>query len=130
MKKFKGLVFLILLGCGGGEERSAVEEKKAEVMKIHDAAMERLGEMAQIKSELQTLRETADSLQLTHIDSAIMQLEDAHHRMFDWMHRYNGMYVDTAHADTVLRYLDEQMKEIKIVDEKINNSISNGKKLH
>ena len=49
--------------------------------------------------------------------------------MWDWMHNYHAEIVDTSKVEKALIYLKDQYNSVKIVEEKINESLKNGKKL-
>lgn len=128
MYKFIFIVFAFLIACSLPKKDTKVESKKKEVMEIHDIAMDKMGEMMSIKKKLKS-HQTEDSLQQIKINSAIKDLEAADKLMWDWMHNYHHEIVDTSKTDEALKYLDNQYKSVKIVEEKINSSIKNGKEL-
>ena len=132
------LFFTILYSCGkkdsnsvpnessNNTERKVVEEKKEIVMRIHDEAMEKMGAMAQLKSELKS-KITSDSLNIDSLKQAILYLEEADKIMWDWMHNYHNEIVDTSSIPIALDYLKDQHQKVLIVEEKINSSLTYGK---
>lgn len=108
--------------------RKEVEIKKAQVMEIHDIAMEKMGVMSQLKTELK-IKLTDDSIQNISLNTSINELIGADKLMWDWMHGYKGTIVDTSTVEKAMEYLEMQHEKVLIVEEKINTSIKNGKSL-
>ena len=108
-------------------ERPEVESKKAEVMAIHDFAMEKMGEMVKLKAALKEKK--IDSTQTKVINQAIQDLEDADKLMWDWMHGYKAQIVDTSSTEIALEYLVDQKIKVDIVNIKIKESLKNGYEL-
>lgn len=127
---YKILIILgfFLFSCTDAENRSKVEEKKKSVMEIHDIAMEKMSDMVKLKSKLKSKLNT-DTSNIDELKKVILDLEDADKLMWDWMHNYHSEIVDTSKIENAMHYLDEQYKSVKIVEEKINESIKNGEAL-
>lgn len=122
------VTMLFLFGCSTAENRDAVQKKHSEVMEIHDIAMEKMGEMAKLKKELKS-NLNSDSTNAEKLQIAIENLEIADKVMWDWMHNYHQEIVDTSNVEAALKYLEKQYGDVKVVEEKINTSLKNGKDL-
>lgn len=86
-------------------------------MAIHDEAMPRMDEMAQLKRKLRKIQTelVADSsemalLTLTGIDNAILRLEAGEKAMFDFMANYKVPQPD-MNSDSALVYLEIKKEE-------------------
>lgn len=122
------VTMLFLFGCSTAENRDVVQKKQAEVMVIHDIAMEKMGAMVTLKKELKE-KLKSDSTNTENLQTAIKELEIADKVMWDWMHNYHQEIIDTSSVENAVNYLEDQFKDVKIVEEKINSSLKNGKDL-
>jgi len=128
MNKFLAISFIFLMACESDKEKSALATKKNEVMKVHDDAMDKMGELTQLSKKLSSKLQE-DSAQNEVISKAIADLEEAEELMWNWMRGYKYKIVDTSAVDKAMEYLLIQEEKIKIVEEKINTSIQNAKEL-
>lgn len=108
---------LWLLAACTDPKQELITTEKAAVMAIHDEAMPRMDEMAQLKRQLRKMQTLAlaDSTvaaknSLTKIDAAIHQLEAGEKAMFDFMANYKVPQPD-MHSDSALAYLEIKKTE-------------------
>lgn len=130
------LAFMVFLGCNTPSSKSDNEKLQSndelfdEVMKIHDEAMVRMGELNQTKRGLAEHRVNVDSADVlfAEISSTIEFLESADEAMFDWMAKFKDPrgQLDEVNARSALM---EEYQKVKIVDSLIDVSITKGKEL-
>jgi len=118
------LLPLLLNGCQ--DHRSAENERiRKEIIRVHDEAMEKIGYMYELETELQTIGNhagTPDKKQEV-IELAIANLQRANRSMFDWMHQYQTLAVSKEiSSDT--QYRVEQLQKIEEVQLLTINAIS------
>lgn len=127
--------FLLAAGCKGSGEKEAVNLLYDQVMNEHDEIMPKMGELMSLKKNLATL---ADSLKSVGSDEAQVQaeeleasaaiLENSHQGMMSWMREFNNNFEGMA-QDEVIRYLEEQKRQISEVGVMTDESISKARKL-
>jgi hypothetical protein len=144
----KKVVFVFLIGlahlfiwssCGGGscckhaaqgtenEDRSAVWGPDSalyrQVMRVHDDAMAKMGEVARRRQALKAHEAVADR-QKTASD-AIFLLRKADDGMMDWMHAFHSDPSEVAAASDQERtaYLQAELQKISRVAHDIDHSI-------
>ena len=126
------LIILISLGqwtgtsCSNGEMRKN-EQLREEIITVHDAAMEKIGYMYQLEVKLRTLA-ARNREHKKDIEEAMDKLKQADTMMFDWMHQYQTLAVDSNLAKDTL-YRLQQLKMISEVQLLTNVSIKLSEKL-
>jgi hypothetical protein len=105
----------------------AVEEKRSEVMKVHDAIMPEIGTIMNLKKQLKEKAsamdstQSADKEQLDSIYFSIEQLEAADEAMMQWMRTYKDP-ADNVSKEEAIEYLELKEEEILEVKEKMKES--------
>ena len=130
--RYLTLVILISLGqwagtsCSNGEMHKN-EQLREEIITVHDAAMEKIGYMYQLQVQLQTL--DAQNVEYKkNIEEAMDKLKQADTMMFDWMHQYQTLAVDSDLAKDTL-YRQQQLQMIANIQQLTNESIHLSEKL-
>ena len=124
------LMIMSLVYCSGDGRRSKAEALEKEVMDIHNKVMPLMGEVARLKDELEKRKEGLDSLaedQIQAIDNLILELTAANEGMMGWMRDYSGDFAEMEKKE-IQQYLDDQMQEIKGVEDRIARAIETAKK--
>ena len=104
-----------------------VEEKRSEVMAIHDEIMPRMGTLMNLKKQLKEKAAAMDSTQsvdkeqLVSIQASIEQLEVADEAMMQWMRTYKDP-ADSVSQQKAMEYLELKEKEIIEVKEIMQES--------
>ncbi len=144
MKRILSLVAIIaisfnLVSCDGEAKKQAeqIESLKAEVMKIHDDAMAKMGDLGTLAAELEqqtaamkndtTLMSdsTAIATQLTTYDNAITAINDAKSGMMEWMNSFKAPADEASFEEKMAFYQEEKDKVITVMED-INASLENG----
>ena len=116
--KYYFYLLILIISCKGNIE--TVDVSREEVMKIHDDAMARMGEISNAVSELSELSKyNADSIK---IRALIQDVESAEEGMMVWMEQYKQ-----PDSDLEVFYAKEKDK-IEVVANDINKSLENAKK--
>ncbi|WP_235296210.1 hypothetical protein [Portibacter marinus] len=97
-----------------------LEQQRAEVMKIHDDAMARMGEIQNAVKDLKEM--PVDSAEQKQVDGLILALEDAEEGMMLWMERYSEPKTE------IEQFYRDQKEKIQIVADDIDESIARAKK--
>jgi hypothetical protein len=108
-------------------------ELEEKVMAVHDEVMPKMGQIKSLKKQLGAAKDSLarqnpanDSL-IQVLQSRIEALEQADRAMWDWMHQYK---VPTHEEDSVIMaYLEDEMKRVTEVRDKMLQSIEQGKTL-
>ena len=103
------------------------EQLREEIITVHDAAMEKIGYMYQLQVQLQTL-EAQNGEHKKNIQEAMDKLKQADTMMFDWMHQYQTLAVDSDLAKDTL-YRQQQLQMIANIQQLTNESIKLSEKL-
>ena len=104
-----------------------VEEKRSEVMAIHDEIMPRMGTLMNLKKQLKEKAAAMDSTQsidqeqLVSIQASIEQLEVADEAMMQWMRTYKDPADSVSHEEAI-EYLELKEQEIIEVKEVMQES--------
>lgn len=136
------LSVLILSSCSqnasekkeAAEDLGPVEEKRSEVMAIHDEIMPRMGTLMNLKKQLRQRAAVMDSTQeidkeqLVSIQASIEQLETADEAMMQWMRTYKDP-ADSVSEKEAVEYLELKEQEILEVKEKMQESEAAAKAL-
>lgn len=117
---FTALLALLLASCSNVNE---VEKLKAEVMEVHDEVMPEMGNLMNLKKRLKDKIAYSDSIgeSTEELDQVVHNLEGADEAMMEWMRNYKDPSSEMT-KDQALKYLNEKMKSIKEVKQKINSS--------
>lgn len=119
-------VFLVISACTNEQtrENNRLREK---IIEVHDQAMEKIGYMYELEITLQTISKP-ESVQKKSIDDAISRLQKANTLMFDWMHQYQTLAVDTEpEVDNTYRH--QQLVLIREVQRLTDESIERAETL-
>lgn len=127
------LMILLLAGCGETEKPTNTgntidnDQLFSEVMKIHDEAMARMGELNTLKRELQSEQMKVDSTSRLYdsLTSLVLQLERADEGMFNWMGEFKDPRTSLSQENAKV-YLEGQLNMVNKVADDIDNSISAG----
>jgi hypothetical protein len=131
-------VIAILANCsnnkGQDEAGAAVEQGdiglEADVNRIHDEVMPRMGELYKLKKKLQE-RDAASSTtpsEREKINAAILKLDSAYDGMMNWMHQYKPE--DHQEKEGQAReYLEGELEKIKKVKSDMLTAIETGKNI-
>ena len=97
-----------------------------EVMRVHDEAMARMGEIYELKGQIEELRlEIQDTNKIVLSQTLVASLEKADEGMMDWMAKFR---IPENAEDTQLKaYFAEEQKKVDIVNRDINNAIADAK---
>lgn len=140
------VVFLILslavINCGktahdehhDHDDMEATEENASqalldEVDKIHDEAMQKMGDVRKLREELKKSIENSSDLvdeKKKEIESKIAKLDSAYNGMMDWMHKFHPE-IDSLDEEAYREYLEEQMEKAKKVRNDILEAIERAK---
>lgn len=100
-------------------EQIEINEKHDEIMVIHDEVMPLMKDIYQLKKELKKAPEEEA------VQNLIKSLEDADEAMMDWMAGYDK---PSTSDNNYKAYLDQQMVDVKEMQEVMLSSIDNAKK--
>ena len=132
-----GSLWLLFAACTNDHQhqnsQSNYNELEEKVMAVHDEVMPKMGQMKVLKKQLGAAKDSLarqkpanDSL-IQILQSRIEALEQADRAMWDWMHQYK---VPTHEDDSaIVAYLEDEMKRVTEVKEKMLQSIEQGKSL-
>lgn len=116
------------------EAPSPVEQKRSEVMAIHDEIMPGMGTLMNLKKQLKEKAAAMDSAkgidkeQLDAIRTSIEQLKIADEEMMQWMRTYKDP-ADSVSEKEAIAYLELKEQEIHEVKEKMQESEAAAKAL-
>ena len=107
----------------------SLDSQYAEVMRIHDEAMPRMGQVNDLKRRLEQQLSGMDSTtaKWDSVRYFVEKLEAADEGMFEWMAAFKDPR-ENQEADKAREYLDEEIERVKKVAEDINQSIEEGKR--
>ncbi len=126
---------LLLASCKNKEEKRDTTEltQMERVMAVHDEVMPKMGTIGKLVSQLEA---KPDSLKSTPpYQTAIKDLKDAHDYMMTWMVDFNKRFDhDEAMKGKELSeqkkiWLNEEEEKVKVMRDKVINSIKNAKAL-
>lgn len=146
MKKILTLVAAIAIAfqfvaCDNTAQENAQKEEalKTEVMKIHDDAMAKMGEVGtehdRLVAQLDAMK--ADSVMAsdsnfaataTQYQTAISSLEEAKAVMMEWMNNFAAPADEVAHEEK-MTYLEAEKVKVVEVNDKMDASIATAKEL-
>jgi peptidoglycan hydrolase CwlO-like protein len=91
-------------------ETSPVEEARENVMALHDEVMAKMNTMGKLRSELGTMQDTLNPI--AEIDSAIVNLQNAHDDMMNWMGDFQDIESQTDDESAILKYYNEEYQKM------------------
>ena len=98
-----------------------------QVMKVHDDAMARMGEIYEVKRTIEDLSNSIeDSIQLVEAKEIITSLEMADEGMMQWMAAFR--IPDDVSNASLESYFFEEQKKVNIVSNSINEAIDKANK--
>jgi hypothetical protein len=93
-----------------------------EVMKVHDEAMAKMGEMIELKNQIKSLKSTLlDTTGYGEADQLIRALESADEGMMVWMSEFR--IPENAESAELDLYFKSEQKKVDIVSTDINTAI-------
>ena len=100
-----------------------------EVMKVHDEVMPKMGDLYNLKKELE--KKIADTPTMSEekkkeIESIIAKLDSADQGMRDWMHHFNPI-PDSVGEEKAREYLEDEMEKVKKVKADILEAMEEAK---
>jgi len=126
--------------CQNSGQGDAVKTAEAEVFKIHDEVMPRIGDIMKLQKQLkQRITDSASVGQATpsatlrndeEKDQAMRlnrRLAEADSLMMDWMSNYKSDTLALLKPEQALQYLDAEKQKIADVQKKITSSIADAK---
>ncbi len=120
------MIGLILLSCGDGNkgnEQDVVEEKKAEVIAIHDEVMPKMGQLKSYQNQLSAEAEGMEAQAAEAFIQAARKCEEAYEGMFVWMRQFDASLEGMSEEESVA-YLEEQREKVVVVNEDIKKALS------
>ena len=132
------LIVVALSACGESESNvtddaaddAVIAELRAierQVMEVHDEVMPKMGELNNTRKKLELASES-ESQYAESIETAIAHLNEADSLMWDWMHNYQRPDYE-ADLDIARTYLENEMKRVEVMKEKMLSSIDDGSAL-
>jgi len=114
------LIIISILYCKPDTpEQKEIDKRHDEIMVIHDEVMPLMKDIYGLKKQLKKSSQSPDTQAL------ILALEEADEVMMDWMANYDKpSSTDTGYKD----YLEQQMKDVMNVKEKMLSSIKQANK--
>ncbi len=135
MKLLVGFSLLMVISCSNPQQ-DEIKKLKATTIELHDEVMPRMGEVAELSSQLKAIREemindTSDSVSLVRltISNQIDELDMAYEGMMGWMADYEPGFENENPTDSSIVYYSGQEKEIKEVKTNIEESIDEAENL-
>lgn len=99
---------LLVFGCSQAEEK-LTRELKSTVLGLHDDLMSKTEQIISLKSKLDSLSTSADSVQVKQLIGA---LEKADNSMMNWMHQFSIDSLNKMEVNTKFIYLKKQYKQL------------------
>lgn len=140
MKYLPMLTLMIALaGCGGAsqQQEQSVENEtemseadlKAQVMKLHDEVMPKMGELRDTRKKLSALADSvivSDSAMAAKYSELADNIELANEAMMEWMRNFDPNYAGSP-EENEKEYLKRQLEGIESVKKHMNESLEKGK---
>jgi hypothetical protein len=129
MKYFPAILLIALLMFSCKDNTQQEKNLLNDILKVHDEVMMKDEVLLKNKSRLDSLqklpaKDTAEKVNMKAID---LKLVAAGESMENWMHQFQTDVTGKSH-DEVMKYYDEQKKQITAVDSQINVAISESDK--
>ena len=118
------IIILIAIFSSFHSCKTEVTKRKdyLEVMKVHDEAMARMGEIYELKRSLsETLESSQDSLHINKVNAIIEKLEYADEGMMDWMASFR--IPENEDEESLKLYFLSEQKAVNTVSKNINSAI-------
>tara|TARA_R110002049_G_scaffold197096_1_gene366760 strand:+ start:452 stop:895 length:444 start_codon:yes stop_codon:yes gene_type:complete len=146
MKKILTIIAILAIAinftaCNGAaeEQNKKVDAIKSEVMKIHDDAMAKMGDLgtlektlsekaSAIKSDTAMATDSIAMVTVTNYESAITSINNAKSGMMEWMNNFKAP-ADEATFEEKMAFYEEEMKKVTVVMEDINSSLATGEEM-
>lgn len=122
--------------CGSGPSKEAVNKAEKDVMAVHDALMNRMGDEFKLTKLLRRRADSLDKLTPTDASATVriaeekaqisrltLRLKEADSLMYGWMNGYKMDTLPQLRPDQALAYLKQQQTKIDDVNQKFNGSI-------
>ncbi len=128
--------------CQNSGQGDTIKTVEADVFKIHDEVMPRIGDIMKLQKQLKARIAATDSASAGQAtpsaalrtdedkDQAMRlnrRLAEADSLMMAWMSNYNGDTLTTLKPEQALQYLDAEKQKIADVQKKITSSIADAK---
>ena len=121
---------LLLSSCKQEKKEEKKEQTQMElVMSIHDEVMPKMGKLGQLRTQVQQQIDTTSTRGLEAREIGL-ELQDAYDSMMSWMAAFGGRF-DSEEimngaplSQEKQQWLDEEEEKVKVVRDKINNSIA------
>ncbi|MFY0606276.1 MAG: hypothetical protein JXR10_06145 [Cyclobacteriaceae bacterium] len=120
-------IALVAIACSPKAEKEEKIDLKAEVMKVHDEVMPKMGELREARMKLEAKASEMDSILSKEYTIAAERIAQANEGMMVWMRNFNPNPEGTQ--EEIDAYLEDQLKSIKQVKEDMLGSLEEGKKL-
>jgi len=114
------VVLCFVISCTDEQSRENTRLRE-EIIAVHDQAMDKIGHMYELEIKLHALEEP-DPGEKKVVEQAISALQNANNIMFDWMHQYQTLAVDSE-PDKDNVYRRQQLLEIKEVQRLTDEAI-------
>jgi formate dehydrogenase maturation protein FdhE len=115
------------------EQIAQQEQKRLEVMAVHDAVMPEMSTINRLSRTLRPLvKEKMSEDEQEILLDALKNLQQADEGMMNWMadfHNNLDVLRDSMDHQAIMSYLGAEFEKIKVVDTQMRSSIETGKKL-
>lgn len=146
MKKILSIVAVLAIAfnfaaCNGAaeEQNKQIDAIKAEVMKVHDDAMAKMGDLGTleraldekataIKNDTTMASDSIAMVTVTNYETAVTSIKDAKAGMMEWMNNFKAP-ADEATFEEKMAFYQEEMKKVTVVMEDINTSLATGEEM-
>lgn len=120
------MVLLALTGCSDPQTEQN-EVLRAEIIKVHDEAMDKIGYMFALETKLKTLQAVPAASEES-IDTTVAALQEANSAMFRWMNQYQTLLVggDISRDND---YRRQQLEMIREVGGMTDNAITSAEQI-
>lgn len=116
------LVLTLIFTVACAPQKTDLEKIRAEVMKIHDDSMEKIGSVRKAVFDLEEhLEGSSDSVGIKNV---IMLLENADEEMMLWMSEYQ----EPENEEELKLYYEKEKERIQVVANKIYKSLEDAEK--
>jgi arginine deiminase len=119
------LLIFVILGAGscGPDHTKILEQKRAEVMKVHDDAMANHGNLNKNSRLLKGVIASAEDMaEKQEITAALKKLQEANTAMMKWMQEYKDPEPSVA-FEIKMEYYEKVQKEMEDIHAQINEAM-------
>ncbi len=136
MKRFLTLLvvlIVVLTSCNSGSKHKDTPTQMEVVMSIHDEVMPKMGIVGKLAKELKVKIDSTENSE--EYEKAMKDLQEAHKAMMDWMkgfgERFNHEEILKGKPLSTQKkiWLNEEEIKVKVMRDKVNNSIKNAEKI-